>query len=279
MFPFNLPGPQFLLFYGITCAGLILFCKWWQDRQEDGPVPKIDFNDPYCLAYLRGGPYEATRIATFSLMDRGLLAQEPHGLRNSNVNNLELVRRPIEKELIKNFFASAEIDFRRVNPAVYEPFEAQLQALRLLPDSYCRSKRQRLLGQALGVIWSLASIKLMVAFSSGHRNVAFLIAMAFFSTLLCAYVIQRRQTYLGKKAMADLQSLFQRLRQRRSQISTGGATSEAVLLAALYGIEALPSMFAATKKMLTPRRPNNEGSCASNCSSCGGGGGGCGGGD
>jgi hypothetical protein len=55
MNPFDLPGPEFLVFFAacievLACALLILFHL---SRQRAGP--RIDPRDPYLVAYLRGG--------------------------------------------------------------------------------------------------------------------------------------------------------------------------------------------------------------------------------
>ena len=53
MNPFDLPGPQFLLFY-IIFAGLVISgLVFWRRRAESSPsTPRIDLSDPYLIAYL-----------------------------------------------------------------------------------------------------------------------------------------------------------------------------------------------------------------------------------
>jgi uncharacterized protein (TIGR04222 family) len=42
-------------------------------RIESGQRPELPLNDPYHIAFLRGGAAQAARIAVMSLIDRGLL--------------------------------------------------------------------------------------------------------------------------------------------------------------------------------------------------------------
>lgn len=67
--PFDLPGPDFLVFYaflGVLTIGLL----WFARRASEGAdAPRIDYSDPYLLAYLRGGQSEVIRVVT-SIADR-----------------------------------------------------------------------------------------------------------------------------------------------------------------------------------------------------------------
>src|SRR5262249_33644878 len=73
MFPLDLPGPQFLVFYGLFAVAVIAVLHFTRQRRESLPLPRIDPQDPYLFACLRGGPREVACIATLALIDRGLL--------------------------------------------------------------------------------------------------------------------------------------------------------------------------------------------------------------
>ena len=63
MNPFDLP--QFLLFYAVLAVGSIGWAVM-RTRQAEGAVPpKLDFSDPYAIAYLRGGANEAARLPPY----------------------------------------------------------------------------------------------------------------------------------------------------------------------------------------------------------------------
>src|SRR5688572_6470436 len=106
MNPFDLPGPQFLAFYAALGLVVVVLVSILRRMAESGPVPKVDVSDPYLIAYLRGGENEALRVATVSLVDRGLLIAEDENLRAKKNVSLDGVRRPIEKALLRKFMQS-----------------------------------------------------------------------------------------------------------------------------------------------------------------------------
>ena len=72
--PFDLRGPQFLLFY--ACLGVaITALAWWTRRaRERADIPSRPLSDYLEIAFLRGGTTEAIRVAVITLLDRGVLA-------------------------------------------------------------------------------------------------------------------------------------------------------------------------------------------------------------
>src|SRR5438105_119069 len=72
---FDLPGPQFLIFYivfGVVVAGT-LFALFHVSELGVGAAPVMRLlGDPYEIAGLRGGPREAARVGVLSLVDRNL---------------------------------------------------------------------------------------------------------------------------------------------------------------------------------------------------------------
>src|SRR5580700_9216963 len=74
MWPFHLPGPQFLVFYA-TFGGLVILAEFLlRHMAENEDTPKVNLSDPYLIAFLRGGKNETLRVATMSLIDRKLLS-------------------------------------------------------------------------------------------------------------------------------------------------------------------------------------------------------------
>ena len=71
--PFDLRGPQFLLFY--LCLGLAItvLVHWTRRAWEGGDTPR-PLSDYLEIAFLRGGAAEAIRVAILTLIDRGVLA-------------------------------------------------------------------------------------------------------------------------------------------------------------------------------------------------------------
>jgi len=112
--PFDLRGPEFLVsyfFFSAAVIGCIILLRRLDENRESGK-PSLD--DPYLVAYLRGGEGEAVRVAALSLFDRGLLTIKSSGsssLFSDGENRLELtdaraidtVERPIEKRVLEAF--------------------------------------------------------------------------------------------------------------------------------------------------------------------------------
>src|SRR4051812_23260093 len=108
MFPFDLPGPQFLVFYALFATAVIAGFMYARRRGETGPPPTAGATDPLLLACLRGGPTEVIRVATLGLIDRALLTVSGRTVTRSA--NPELVGRRIEKEVLRHFEHGADID-------------------------------------------------------------------------------------------------------------------------------------------------------------------------
>src|SRR5262249_60825982 len=108
MFPFDLPGPQFLVFYALFAIAVIAGFIYGRRRGESGSAPLAAATDPFLLACLRGGPAEVIRVATLGLIDRGLLTVSGRTITRSA--NTELVGRRIEKEVLSHFEHGADID-------------------------------------------------------------------------------------------------------------------------------------------------------------------------
>src|ERR1700676_4468200 len=77
--PFDLRGPEFLLFYFflslLVIGGVVLLRR----SDEDRDIGKPPIDDPYLVAFLRGRENETLRVATLSLVDRGLLTLKSSG--------------------------------------------------------------------------------------------------------------------------------------------------------------------------------------------------------
>src|SRR5215510_7677609 len=147
MFPFNLPGPQFLVFYALFAIAVIAFFFFVRRRGEEGTPPPGSANDPLLLACLRGGPAEVIRVATLGLIDRGLLMVSDRTV--TRTAKPELVGRRIEKEVLKHFEYGADIDSilakSDVQRVAKEDYEDQLIRLRFIPDSELAKRRIQLM--------------------------------------------------------------------------------------------------------------------------------------
>jgi len=283
MNPFDLSGPPFLLFYIVLAVIVIAALKLVIDEAESGPARALPLSDPYQIAWLRGGTPEAARIAVLSLSDRGLLAVSGNDLVTASAASLASVQQPIERAILaccghSGTAATAVLDDRAVERAC-APFRARLERLQLMPDAAMRARRYRWFAVAAAILLCVAIAKIVVAFGRGRYNVGFLIILAAIGLLLVWLLVRRPRTHLGNRMLKDLRRLFGALRQRAGTIRPGSMTSDAMLLAAVFGISALPSTGFADLHRVYKKAASSGGGCGSACGSgCGGGGGGgCGG--
>jgi len=286
--PLDLPGPDFLVFY--ACVALLVLVALYVVRSsvEGGPARRLDTSDPYLIAYLRGGTFETLRVATVALVDRGLLKvneDEATIKRKVKAQNLRL---PLEQALVdffererpaKDIFDDLELR------AACEEYERRLSTLGLLPDDEVRAARRRRLMYALVVLIGLGALKLLVALSRGRTNVLFLVVLTVVCSIAAVKLARPFRTTRGNTMLADLRRLFARLKDRGERIRLGKGDADAVLLAAVFGLAALPKPAFAFAHKLYPRTSSGSGDgCGSSCGSgcggggCGGGCGGCGGG-
>ncbi len=291
--PFDLSGPDFLIFYsllGVLVLGGLFVAGW---LSESGTVPRLDYSDPYLLAYLRGGDREVIRVAAVSLADRGLLKVSNDKLSIANEAASNLVRRPVERAILQRLSIATDFatlfDSATIRAACKE-YKDKLQQLHLLPDEKLSGARMNRLLIALVLLIGVALIKIIVATMRGRQNIWFLILMAAVLSYIAVRIHNPFRTTLGNALLTDLRTLFAPLKNRASMINPGGATGEAALLMAVFGLSALPmsrfpiiSQFREKQKFYgSSCGATGCGSTGSSCSggSCGGGGGcgGCGGG-
>jgi uncharacterized protein (TIGR04222 family) len=286
MNPFDLPGPQFLVFYLVLSALVILVVVFLRRSAESPATPKLDLSDPYLIAYLRGGEPEALRVATVSLIDRKLLVATGSQVQCADHASTASVRRPIEKELLRKFKQADEAN------SIYEdygllatckPYEQTLRTTGLLPTKWMETARMTRVGVAVLILGGIAMAKILIALSRGHSNIWFLVILMGVAIFLVVKFSFPRLTETGKAMIADLQDLYSGLKDRALFLQPGGSTIEPVLLAAVFGVGALEGANFAFTRVLFPRATTNlsSTSCSSACgSSCGSscGGGGCGGG-
>ena len=154
MFPFNLPGPQFIAFYVGFVVVVLAVLHLARRRYESGPLPPIGPKDPYLLACLRGGPKEVACIATLGLIDRGLLHISDRTVTRAPTVKPDLVRRRIEQEVLRYFGAPAELFSIMKHPAVLavaaDEYEFELRYHNLVPDEPTQEMRRALIGLAIG---------------------------------------------------------------------------------------------------------------------------------
>lgn len=287
MNPFDLHGPQFLLFYvllaGVLLVAVSLLRKRLEARLLAGPMPVL--HDPYAIAYLRGEKDELLRVAVLSLVDRGLLHASNDRLATTQVGQALQVRKRIEEDLLRyctvvrkpeELFRSDAFD------AGIAEYRSVLEQHKLIADDEIRRLRTWLTGGAGAILLVVSLAKIAIALSRGRTNILFLVLLTLFAIGVAQKVASPWQTVRGKQFLAELQNLFRSLRLRASQIRPGGANADLALAAAVFGIDVLSYNDYAWAWHLHPPQGSSSGSSScggSSGSSCGGGGcgGGCGG--
>lgn len=278
MNPFDLSGPSFLVFYIGVALVVIIGLKLVIDEAEGGAPRALPLNDPYQIAWLRGGTPEAARIAVLSLIDRGLLAVSGDNLVNLG-SAQSSVREPIERAILARCAqsgtpAAAFLDDPAVEGACAS-YRVRLERLQLMPDAAMRARRNRWLAIAIAILLGVALGKIVIAFGRGRYNVMFLIALTAIGLWVVWLLVRHPRTRLGNRMLKDLKRLFRALHQRAATIRSGAMTSDAMLLAAVFGISALPAPGFADFLRVYKKAVSSGGGCGSGCG--GGGGGGCGG--
>lgn len=298
--PFDLPGPDFLLFYALLIVCVIVALVLSRRFAEAGEPTKVNLADPYQIAFLRGGAPEVARLAAVSLIDRGFLKVEDKELVANRHKHGDALKAPIEQQVLESFLGGSEPKdlFSKASKERIArhmaTYEKQLAALQLLPDAEIKAARRVRVTIAIGVLWGVALVKILIALERGHSNIGFLIALAIIAVIVCAKIASPRLTSRGEAMLAGLSSLFGSLKQRGSSLSPGAHPDELLLLGAVFGAAALPAEAAPHAKLLFPQATSSgsSSSCGSSCgsssscggggdsggSSCGGGCGGCGGG-
>lgn len=280
MNPFDLRGPEFLVFYLLLLIGTLALVAYLRRSRESGPLPPQDLNDPYLYAFLLGGPKVAVNAATMALVDRGALKMGKKTLTLSEDPALQTTSVPIEKAVLDhfkmNFSTPRELLNKAPNLNACIAYDSQLRAQKLLPDSAIKRERRSLTVKAVLVLLGVSILKILVAITRGHKNIAFLIILTVIGCIVAIVVGNPRRTTVGNQYLKNAQSLFSRLKgsARRKDKPSG---ADLLWAAALFGVATVPQVkYLRDLGMID----TSSGGCGSSGGGCGGGGcggGGCGG--
>jgi uncharacterized protein (TIGR04222 family) len=196
------------------------------------------------------------------------------------------VRREIERTIIMTFHKAAPaINILAAKGMIAKDcaeYEAQLQEANLLPSGAVKRRRLVTFFAALLLIEGTAGYKIHVALARGHHNIAFLVFLGIFTFIALHAGLRKHRTGHGDVVLRQIREHFQSLKDRASRLKPGGATNEAVFLAAIWGLAALPFFgFPYVPRLFPKATVTTSTTGAGGCGGggCGsGGGGGCGGG-
>lgn len=283
--PFALTGFQFLLFY--LLFGIVVWAglrRWIAHHESEGERLATSYaKDPYYIAFLRGGAREALKIATISLVDRGLLRVDGELLTTKSNDALLSANRPIERAVLSRYLApgnAEEILHGAESIPACKEYQQKLIEQELIRGPHSAETRLVPGIIAFACLWTTTAVKTSIALSQGRHNLIFLFILTAIFSLLVLFVLVKRTTARGDALLADLRILFARLKVRASKIAPGGQTNEAALVAAIFGIGVLPNLLFPYVSLLYPDKSSDGGgtSCGSSSSSDSGGGSSCGGG-
>lgn len=284
---FDLRGPEFLAVYLLaSVVGLILlYVVSKRAPPQNAGLPSGDtrrlLRDPYLLAFLRGGVSQTLQTVAFSMSERGLLGISKKGLIASGAPGARhALTHPLEMAVFAECGSLRGIGKllrdKRLKELV-ENHAAPLKESGLIADRSEYARRLRVFLAVVGALLAMTAIKIRVALQGGHSNIAFLLILTVVVLIVAVVIVTRRRTGAGDRALADQQTLFGQLKSRVKWLATGGATSEAVLIAAAFGLAALPGTAYPFASAVHRQAQNGAGGCGGS-TGCGGGGGGGGGG-
>ena len=175
MNPLDLTGPVFLEFYALYGASICLALFWLRHLTEPYDPRRAVPTDPQTVAYLRGGPTEAIRVAILTLLERGVLSEAGNSINLSKDVTLSHQASPLERAVFEHFRGNGSgcwlLKPETLSDAATAYAEPALQVAGLTPDSAVHAARKRRLTIALAALGGLAALKIVIALSRGHTNV------------------------------------------------------------------------------------------------------------
>jgi uncharacterized protein (TIGR04222 family) len=210
MNPFDLSGPQFLVFYVGIALIVVIVVKLAIDMGEGGAPPALPLGDPYQIAWLRGGTPEVARIAVLSLIDRGLLVVDLDDLVIPNPVR-SFVLQPIENAILARCAGSRTAATDVLNdPAVQQAcasYQAQLEQMQLTPDAGLQARRFNWFAFGAVILLGVALIKIAVAIDRARYNITFLVILTAIVLWPAWRLVSRRRTSLGDAAGRGFRSV------------------------------------------------------------------------
>ena len=292
-------GPNFLLFFAVVAVAAMIVCRIYLNSLEPAAAPPLipQVPDPYEIAYLRGGENEVIRAATVSLLQFGLLSMEEPGTGKSKSKGTKIGwsknhqptqnLSPIEHAVYLACH-SDKLPSELFTPALQAQigglcagYKENLTARSLLfrPEALRAGKRV-VAWTALGVI-VLGIYKLMAAYDSGHRNIAFLVIEMIVAVIAFSFVGSKgRMTAAGKRYVLSLQQAYSGLRRPGATAQSSYDIDPVLLMTAVFGVAALSTTpHRAYGAMFQQSGATSSSGCgsSSSCGSSDGGGSSCGG--
>ncbi|AQR69985.1 hypothetical protein BZG29_17850 [Janthinobacterium sp. LM6] len=299
--PFDWSGPWFLLAYLIFGMLVYYLARELLIRQElRNPHAQLSLaDDPYRIAFLRGGALEAVKIAAIVLVDRGLLRADGPLLETASADSLRFASHDIERDVLRLYLGrqghSKELAVQAEMLPSCRAYQDTLTQQQLLVGPPLLRRRERITWAAHWLLVTVAGVKAVIAISRQHYNLLFLALLLAIFLLMLRGLRTQATSWSAQRLLTDLRMLFGRLNMRSSRLQAGSSSADMALLAAIFGLGALPpSVYAYVAELYPVPRQNGGGdsssgssgdsgggssgggdgsSCGSGCGGCGGGGG------
>lgn len=244
MNPFDLTGPEFLVFYAALTTLLIVVSRILLRGKEERVEGSggVAIRDPYLMAVLRGGRAELLRVAVVALADRGLLAVSANRAQATEAGLAAKPADEVERELLEYCREPRSASALFGGPVLFvaaQRYEDELVRLGFVPDraAYVRRRNAFFAGSALLAI--VTAVRVAAAFTTGHTHIDTLLmftgaAIAGFGIALVA-----RRTAAGDAYLREVRNLFKSLSLRPRDVRGGNARSELAMIAAVFGTATL----------------------------------------
>ncbi len=280
--PFAWSGPWFLLAYLIFGVLVYYLARELLIRQElRNPHAQLSLaDDPYRIAFLRGGALEAVKIAAIVLVDRGLLRADGPLLETASADSLRFASHDIERDVLRLYLGrqghSKELAAQAEMLPSCRAYQETLTQQELLVGPPLLRRRARITWPAHWLLLTVAGVKAVIAISRQHYNLLFLAVLLAIFLLMLRGLRTQAISWSAQRLLTDLRMLFGRLNLRASRLQAGSSSADMALLAAIFGLGALPlSVYAYVAQLYpVPRHSSDSSSGSTGDSSSGGGDGG-----
>jgi len=279
---FTLRGPEFLVLFAGLAVVVYLIVDAAIAALEARLSSDTRIRDPYSIAYLRGESRELLRVVAMSLVQRGLLGVEGKTFLTVDSAETDRVRVPVEAQVLrlcrKPYSAPGLVAAAGFEEAA-GVYHRELVSRGLLASEELKHRRWLYVFAGSACLLAIALIKIVLALSTGHSNVFFLMILAVVAVGLLARRAAENRTLAGTATLRKLRTLFDSLWRARRRGKKFEDPSEAALLAAVFGVYSVPAFDSISWSAMFPKRASNSCGGGSSCGGggCGGGGGGCGG--
>ena len=280
--PFDWSGPWFLLAYLIFGVLVYYLARELLIRQElRNPHAQLSLaDDPYRIAFLRGGALEAVKIAAIVLVDRGLLRADGPLLETASADSLRFASHDIERDVLRLYLGrqghSKELAAQADMLPSCRAYQDTLTQQELLVGPPLLRRRERVTWPAHWLLLTVAAVKAVIAIGRQHYHLLFLALLLTVFLLMLRGLRTQAISWSAQRLLTDLRMLFGRLNQRASRLQAGSSSADMALLAAIFGLGALPlSVYAYVAQLYpVPRHSSDSSSGSTGDSSSGGGDGG-----